>query len=595
METNPITDRLKKIFSLDYRSIAFMRIGVGIVLFLDTIIRATSLKAHYTDLGVLPRTDLLSLFNNNWLISIHHMSGSLIFETIIFIVMLLVSISLIVGYKTTIATVLAWILTISVQNRNPLIIQGGDVIFRVILFWAMFLPWGKRFSLDTFLDKRKQTIAKTFVSVASIAYIAEIFMFYFMSGILKTGAAWHNGTAIYYALSVDQFATPIGHFLLGFPALISILTFFVIYLEIYGPFLFIFPFWNNQMRMIGIILFILMQIGINTSMSIGLFGLICIVITFGLLPSTFWTWLGSIRKRAKTGLTIYYDGGCGFCERIVFYIKRALVLSPHTNIVKASTNPDMTALMYKEDSWIVVGEDGKPTTQFDGVITAFSYSPIFFFLAPFFRLPGIYDLGQFLYRTTANSRKKICEAKPKPKTIIKNKELAAFGQATGNLVLATILVFVIFWNVDNLPGNSKLIPTQLNSFAWMTRLDQKFDMFAPTPLTDDGWYVIPGVLRSGDEVDLFRDGAPVTYEKPALVSRTYKDQRWQKYMMNLWKTSYKDYRLPYGKYLCREWNNDHTGDETLQTFKIIFMRENTLPDYQTSTPTPVTTWEHRCF
>ena len=34
-------------------------------------------------------------------------------------------------------------------------------------------------------------------------------------------------------------------------------------------------------------------------------------------------------------------------------------------------------------------------------------------------------------------------------------------------------------------------------------------MFAPYPLKDDGWYVMPGVLFSGDEVDLWGGGSPV--------------------------------------------------------------------------------------
>ena len=43
-----------------------------------------------------------------------------------------------------------------------------------------------------------------------------------------------------------------------------------------------------------------------------------------------------------------------------------------------------------------------------------------------------------------------------------------------------------------------------------------------------------GEVGDGTEVDLFNDGAPVTWEKPALVSATYKDDRWRKYLVNLW-------------------------------------------------------------
>jgi hypothetical protein len=34
--------------------------------------------------------------------------------------------------------------------RNPYILSGGDVLLRVVVFWAMFLPLGDRYSLDAY-------------------------------------------------------------------------------------------------------------------------------------------------------------------------------------------------------------------------------------------------------------------------------------------------------------------------------------------------------------------------------------------------------------------------------------------------------------
>ncbi len=120
-------------------------------------------------------------------------------------------------------------------------------------------------------------------------------------------------------------------------------------------------------------------------------------------------------------------------------------------------------------------------------------------------------------------------------------------------------------------------------------------MFAPYPLTDDGWYVIPGQLKDGTVVDLFRDGAPVSWEKPSLVSALYKNQRRRKYMMNLWKKRYANHRLHYGRYLCRDWNSRHQEEKQLDRFFIYFIREETLPDYQISPPQKILLWRHFCF
>lgn len=34
---------------------------------------------------------------------------------------------------------LSWFLLVSIQVRNPIILQGGDVVLRAIMFWMLFL------------------------------------------------------------------------------------------------------------------------------------------------------------------------------------------------------------------------------------------------------------------------------------------------------------------------------------------------------------------------------------------------------------------------------------------------------------------------
>ena len=48
------------IFGADLRSLATFRIVLALLVLSDLAIRATDLTAHYTDAGVMPRTDLVS-------------------------------------------------------------------------------------------------------------------------------------------------------------------------------------------------------------------------------------------------------------------------------------------------------------------------------------------------------------------------------------------------------------------------------------------------------------------------------------------------------------------------------------------------------
>ena len=57
----------------------------------------------------------------------------------------------------------------------------------------------------------------------------------------------------------------------------------------------------------------------------------------------------------------------------------------------------------------------------------------------------------------------------------------------------------------------------------------------------------------------------------------------------------KQHRLYFGRYLCRRWNRGKTHNDQLTTFKVVYMREDTLPNGKTSTPKKVEIWHHDCF
>ena len=127
-------------------------------------------------------------------------------------------------------------------------------------------------------------------------------------------------------------------------------------------------------------------------------------------------------------------------------------------------------------------------------------------------------------------------------------------------------------------------------------------MFAPYPVKNDGWYVIPGTLQGGEQVDLMavtRDDYSlhqgVSWDKPRQVAAIYKNEHWRKYLQLIRDDKNADQRLYFSRYICREWDARHTGAEQLNTFQITYMLEETLSDYQPATPEKVVLWEHSCF
>lgn len=595
-------NHLKNAWSLDYRSLACMRIFVGLTILLDLIQRAHYMFAHYTDDGVLPRAELFRLAWDPSFWSLHTISGGLWFQIILFVTAGVFSIMLILGYRTKIAVVISWVLLVSLQNRNPIILQGGDVALRVVLFWMMFMPLATRYSLDSLLGRISRVKSKTFFGVSSIVYISQIMILYIATGFLKNGDPWTTShSAVFMALSLQTFTTYFGNWLFSLKSILPFLTTVTLFIERYVPFLFVSPIWNGYFRLIAFGLLNLMIYVFNLSFRLGLFGMIMFSISLALLPSLFWDKIVKRIKNifsedAKKGVTIFYDAGCGFCFNATRAIKQLLCLHASTQIKPSSENSAAYTVMLDKNSWVVMNSDGELFTEFNAFRELLKSSFIFKFFYWLSFLPGAGYIGRLLYRSVADHRPLTCttdDVKNNIQTTVYKKYLI---NPASLIVVFVFGFFMIVWNLRTLNVvKQNSVPQFMEDIILFVRLDQKWDMFAPYPTTEDGWYIMPGVLEDGSEVDVYT-GKEVVYQKPKMMSYIYNNQRWQKYMMNLWLKNYAAYRLSYGQYICREWNKENSYEKQLKEFHMIYMLEEldvkTLKDKEIR---PVVIWEHACY
>ena len=110
--------KIREIFTLDLRSLALFRIALGLLIIGDLFTRSVDLTAHYTDAGVLPASTLFDIYGSRVYASIHVIaSGSLTAEALVFALHAIAAIALLVGYRTRLATVLCWYLSVSLQFR----------------------------------------------------------------------------------------------------------------------------------------------------------------------------------------------------------------------------------------------------------------------------------------------------------------------------------------------------------------------------------------------------------------------------------------------------------------------------------------------
>ena len=113
--------------------------------------RLTDLRVFYSDAGVLPRVDLLGRVvtgSTPWQVSLHMVSGLWGVQLLLLGVAAFCAVCLLIGHRTRLFTFLSWVLLVSLHNRNLTILNAGDLLFRVLLFWSLFLPLGARCSVD---------------------------------------------------------------------------------------------------------------------------------------------------------------------------------------------------------------------------------------------------------------------------------------------------------------------------------------------------------------------------------------------------------------------------------------------------------------
>ncbi len=588
--------RLDPLFSVDLRSLALFRVLLGGVLFVDLCNRAIDLRTFYTDVGVMPRDWLLAV-NGLWRISLHSANGETWFIAALFAAEMLAALAILVGWRTRTALVVAFVLNASLLNRNPMVLLGGDILLTCLLFWAIFLPVAARHSLDAALSQTPPPADNRHRSWASAGVLLQVMSVYFFSAILKSGADWHNGTAVYYALSIDGYSTALGQWLKGFPLLTSALSHWVYWLELLGPILVFLPVFSRTLRFAVMLQLMLMHTGFIFCLELGPFPYISLTSLTTLAGGWIWDRLGDWRarrdaRRGPHGLRIYYDRDCGFCLKSVLILKQGLLLS-RAAIAPAQDTPRARKLLEDNYSWVIIDHDDRAYLKWPAFVILLKRSPLFAPLGLLLSGPWAVPPGNAVYDFVGRNRggfgKLSGALLPFHDRPFETGPVAQFLAGFALVVLGTWNFCTIHW-----------LPERLYAFLTpplrAVRLDQYWDMFAPFPSREDGWFVIPARLRDGTEFDLLHpERSGVSFDKPAQVNLEWRNIRWHKYLERIWSAQFANNRLHYGRYLCRNWNSTHGDGQQLDTFKIIYMLERSLPPGETPRVEQNVLWRHGCF
>lgn len=377
--------KLNELFGIDPRSLAVLRVGLALMLLADTYVRFTEIDAMYADAGLMSIESSKETLSGTWTWSLNYLNGSHEFQGLLLGLAALSATVLLFGWNTWWAALISWVLLSSVHVRTPLTPNGGDILMRLMLFWSLFVPLGRVWSLDAWLRRRAPN-GERVVSPGTAALMIQLTLVYLFTAFFKSNEDWFAGRALYYAYSLDWSARPWGTYLLEFPELLKWLTWATLGLEWGMAVLVWSPWQTHRLRMLAVIAFVTLHVVIHFTMMVGLFSAISIVAWSVFLPREFWesrplTWLASklvfaTRPSATEAVPVASPSGLwlvagrvaqGFCLVMIFYViainalpffvadistipRTALRLGEATNMLQRW---DMFGKVTRNDGWFV--------------------------------------------------------------------------------------------------------------------------------------------------------------------------------------------------------------------------------------------------
>lgn len=284
----PLREWSRAVFTLDARSLAVYRIGLGLMVLSDHIMRAFGMEWFYTNKGVYPTSAIWSWVKRFRKPCVHALSGGIELQIFLFVLAGLAAILLIVGWRSKLMSIICWFLTISIQHRFVQINSGADIFLSGMLFWSMFVPLGARFSLDARRRPDRSSQSNEVYSAATACMVLQIVLVYYFNVVNKYGASWYDGSAVLRALHIDQYATPLGAWVRDvIPWITYPMAYTTVGIETTAMLLFV-PWFKGWIRMYLVAAFWVMHVGFNSFMYLALFSPISMMAWLCIIPARAW-------------------------------------------------------------------------------------------------------------------------------------------------------------------------------------------------------------------------------------------------------------------------------------------------------------------
>lgn len=609
---------------IDPRTLGLGRIGFALVLLADLARRIPWLRELYSNAGLIPNHTMLWRPPFPRMFSVFFMASLPEESAVWFAVCFVCFFCFLIGYRTRLFHVLSFAMTTSLHNRILIAENWGGVAIGTLMVWTLFLPLGRRFSVDQVVASLRARAHETprdlaaglppadnrpVESLAVLGLLLQIALIYGFNYVHKSGPTWHTGTAVYYVLHQERIVTALGVWLREHLPLSGMkgLTFGTLVIEATAPVLVLSPIGWRWTRLLAGVLLASMHLGIALLINLGIFSAAMITYDVFLLTTAQWRLFARAVPTRGRARTVFYDETCGLCYLAVRVLARLdvhrrlrWISGRDAGVLPAGREPgkiDGIVLVVDLDS----GTSDRRWTAADGCAEILMALPLGRCWARPLRLPGVRWLAGRAYDLFARHRTWIAmvfglrgcgppdafrsaqpAAAPTPLTAWIRQGLGTWRE------LVVVLVFLIIGAEMSIANRA--VPPWLrfeHRPQWMVaavmypHLFEGWSLFAPDAPTSDQMVYVDAVTRDHRHVDPYNEFASRVARLPvdAIPERLGHDSFWCDYTLGIadagiYHQALIDWILRYPERTGRE-------EDTIIAFEAFSLTQDTPPPPET--------------
>jgi hypothetical protein len=259
-------------------TIALLRIAVGLLGIGWALSVAADLPAFYFERGFVHRQPA----EQPWgLLATFHSDAAVVG---VWTLLLVASLSLVVGFRSRLSSLLVFVAMVSLQRRDPFVLNGGDVLVHLLMLYVVLMPSGAWLSVDRWrrvgrerfweVPERSPWALRLLQLQICIVYLAAVYA-------KLIAETWRDGSALTYALRtelVQRYVPP--DWIVDSSLFSHVMTFATLGVELAIPLLV----WNRRTRPWVIAAGIALHVGIHVMLQIGFFSIAMIIAYGSFLP-----------------------------------------------------------------------------------------------------------------------------------------------------------------------------------------------------------------------------------------------------------------------------------------------------------------------